>query len=108
MKFNPYPALASDSLTASPLETERDWREAPPASCVRVLLSIDVDARILSEIRADWARVAAAKEDAPDLMPAAVATALGRLQRHMVNVAGAAVIEPRGNPFAAWMPRQAA
>jgi hypothetical protein len=76
---------------------------APPAaSCVRILLGIDVPAEALRHIKADWAMVAATQQDAPDLTAAAVGTALSRLRQHVISVAGVAVLE-REDPFAAWL-----
>ena len=76
--------------------------------CARVLLAIDVPLAILPDLRADWARVAASRNDAPSSTPAAVAEALDRVQRHVVDVAGAAVIEFQENPLAAWARPRAA
>jgi hypothetical protein len=76
---------------------------APAGSFSRILLGIDVPTEALSRITADWEKVAATQRDAPDMTPAAVGTALRRLQQHAVNVAGVAVLE-RSDPFAAWRP----
>lgn len=76
---------------------------APPAaSCVCILLGIDVPAEAVRDIKADWAMVAATQQDAPDLTAAAVGTALSRLRQHAVNGIGVAVLE-REDPFAAWL-----
>lgn len=75
---------------------------APPASCVRILLGLDVPAGLLPEITEDWALVATLLQEAPEQASAAIATALGRLQRHVVEVAGAAVLKHE-NPFAVWL-----
>lgn len=83
--------------------------------CARVLLAIDVPLAILPEIKADWVRVTASKSRvkasksaARDSTPAVVAIALGRLQRHAMDVAGAAVVEFQENPLAAWATPRAA
>jgi hypothetical protein len=68
---------------------------------------MDVPLAILPEIKADWARVAASKLSVQDSMPAAVGRAFGRLQRHLVDVAGAAVIEFQENSLAPWQRRSA-
>ena len=86
---------------------QSQWLTPSSTPCVRVLLAIDVPPAILPEIRADWARVAASKLSARDSMPAAVGWALGRLQRHFLDVTGAAVVESPENPLAPWQRRRA-
>lgn len=82
--------------------------DAPPPSCVRILLSIDVPVRLLPDIEADWQLVAQTREDAPHLAPAAIASALARLQEHVVDVGGVGALERRASPFPDWMMQRAA
>jgi hypothetical protein len=91
------PSLAVTGTAAGP-----NMMAPPAASCVRILLGIDVPAEALRDIKADWAMVAATQQDAPDLTAAVVGTALRRLQQHAVGVAGVAVLE-REDHFAAWL-----
>jgi hypothetical protein len=97
--YHPSPSSACDAPTDFAPTHQSDWIRVPPDSCVRVLLSIDVPERLLPEIRADWEQVGAAQEGAT----AAIASALGRLQEHVVAVSGVAVIERPLSSFADWM-----
>src|SRR5689334_12786161 len=101
-----YPNPDADRSAAPDMRSE--MTKLPPPSCVRVLLSIDVPARLLPEIKADWQRVAEARENAPDLVATTIASALGRLQEQVVNVGGAGFIERWPSPFPDWMMQRAA
>ena len=108
MNFNasnhPSPVSVCNAPTVSAPAHQSDLIAVPPASCVRILLSIDVPDRLLPAIRADWQQVGEAREDAP----AAIASALGRLQQHVVAVGGVAVIERPLPLLADWMRQRAA
>ena len=108
MNFNasnhPSPSSVCDAPAVFAPARQSDLIGVPPASCVRILLSIDVPDRLLPQIRADWDQVGQAREDAP----AAIASALDRLQKHVVAVGGVAVIERPLPSFADWMRQRAA
>lgn len=89
-----HPTLLADAATLLSADV--------PADAVRILVGLDVPAGALAEIEADWARIGEAVRAAPDLVPAMIATALGRLQQLALGVSGVAVAE-RSNPFARWV-----
>ena len=96
--YHPSPSSACDAPTVFAPAHQSDWIRVPPDSCVRVLLSIDVPERLLPEIRADWEQVGAGQ-----VASAAIASALGRLQKNVVAISGVAVIERPLTSFADWM-----
>lgn len=96
-------APSSEPPTSTRAETADLVAAEAPAGSVRILLGLDVPAGALPEIEADWARIGEATRVAPDLVPAMIAVALGRLQRLALGVSGVAVAERRGNPFARWV-----
>jgi hypothetical protein len=96
----PAPQSLSVTGSAAGATGEPNLIVPPEASCVRILLGIDVPAEALRDIKADWAMIAATQQDAPDLTAAAVGTALSRLRQHAVSGIGVAVLE-REDPLTA-------